>query len=305
MKSKFQFHIYARDGFKNVCNHVFMSFSSVLTLIITLSLCAIVVMFVVNTNSFTRDIESEVIILAELEYDMTPEQIAEVKSMLDQMIANGELVYDYVFIDRETGRDEFIEIMTGGNEQLMHLFYDIDNNLADVINVQAIDIYSLDELRDVLYEHPYIQFAFHPADIAERISGATTAIRTVMIVFAGVLMLLAIFLIHNTIKITIYSRQEELSIMRLVGASIGHITFPFLVEGLIIGVIGSIFPILFTIIGYSLIYDINDGIFAINMFQLISPTPMIYQVGFIMGMISIAVSLLGSLFAVTKYALKD
>ena len=49
----------------------------------------------------------------------------------------------------------------------------------------------------------------------------------------------------------------------------------------------------------------SEGIFAINMFQLAPPTPMVYQVGFIMGMISIVVSLLGSLFAVIKYALKD
>jgi len=239
--------------------------------------------------------------LAEFEYDVTAAQIAEVKDLLD----NHPLVYDWEFIDRYAERDEVVDVIVGDNDNLRYLFEGARNSLADVINVEAVDIYSLDELDEVLESHEYIQFVYHPADVAETISGATNAIRTVMIVFAGVLMLLAVFLIHNTIKITIYSRQEELSIMRLVGASISHITFPFLVEGLIIGVIGSIFPILFTIIGYSLVYEMNEGIFAINMFQLAPPTPMIYQVGFIMGVISIAVSLLGSLFAVTKYALKD
>jgi len=118
-------------------------------------------------------------------------------------------------------------------------------------------------------------------------------------------MLLAIFLIHNTIKITIYSRQEELSIMRLVGASIGHITFPFVIEGLIIGVIGAIIPILFTMFGYNFVYGWSEGIFAINIFQLAPPSPLVYQVGFLMGIVSVAVSLLGSLLAVAKYALKD
>jgi len=298
MKSKFQFHIYARDGFKNVCNHVFMSFSSVLTLIITLSLCAVVVLFVVNTNSFTRDIESQITMLAEFEYEVTGTQITEVLNMLE----NHELVYDYEFIDKQAEREE---VMDGFEDQLAVLLEGRENTLVDIINIEAVDIYSLDELTVMLEAHEYIQFVHHPQEAREMITDTTHAIRTVMVIFAGVLMILAIFLIHNTIKITIYSRQEELSIMRLVGASIGHITFPFLVEGLIIGVIGAIFPILFTIIGYSLVYEMNEGVFAINMFQLATPAPMIYQVGFYMGMISIIVSLLGSLVAVAKYALRD
>ena len=302
MKSRFQFHIYARDGFKNVCNHVFMSFSSVLTLIITLSLCAVVVMFVVNTNSFTRDIESQITLMIEFQYDVTEAEINEVKHMLHGL---DELVADFNFTDRHTEREEVISGIVDGNDHLRGLLEGAENRLVDIIIIEAVDVYSLDELGPLLSDHPYIQFVHHPEDARELITGTTNAIRSVMIVFAGVLMLLAIFLIHNTIKVTIYSRQEELSIMRLVGASIGHITFPFVIEGLIIGVIGAIFPILFTLIGYNLVYGMAGGIFAIHLFQLAPPTPLVYQVGFTMGLISIAVSLLGSLFAVTKYALKD
>jgi len=301
MKSKFQFHIYARDGFKNVCNHVFMSFSSVLTLIITLSLCAVVFMFVENTNSFTHDIESQVTILAEFEYNVNTDQIAEVLVLLEEH----ELVHSWEFIDRYAEREEVVDGLAGENEQIRELLNQTQNRLVDIVIVETTEIEALDALDQLLLSHPYIQFVEHPSDAAERISGTTNAIRAVMMVFAGVLMLLAVFLIHNTIKITIYSRQEELSIMRLVGASMGHITIPFLIEGLIIGIIGAIFPILFTIIGYNLAYEWSDGVFAINLFRLVSPAPLVYQVGFIMGMVSILVSLLGSLFAVTKYALKD
>ena len=301
MRSKFQFHLYARDGFKNVCNHVFMSFSSILTLIITLSLCSIVVMFVVNTNSFTQDIESQVTLMVELDYDVT---VAEIREVID-LVANHELVEDWRFIDRYQGRDEVIAEITQGNENISGLFERVDNPLVDVLNVEASSIDVLEELGEFLYAHPLIQYVHLPTETAGLISTTTNAIRTVMVVFAGVLMMLAIFLIHNTIKITIYSRQEELGIMRLVGASIPHITFPFLIEGLIIGIIGAIVPILFTMIGYNIVYNLNDGIFAINMFRLAPSTPLIYQVGFTMGIISITVSLLGSLFAVSKYALKD
>ena len=302
MKSKLQLYIYIRDGFKNVCNHVFMSFSSILTLITMLSLCAVVFMFVVNTNSFTRDIEGRITMMAEFEYDVTDAQIAEV----ERMLANHDLVEDYEVIDRYTERDEVIgEIIGEDNDQLRDLLYRADNRLVDIINIEAVDIYSLESLTEILQAHEHIQFVHHSAEAADVISGTTNAIRTVMTVFAGALMLLSIFLIHNTIKITIYSRQEELSIMRLVGASIPHIAVPFVIEGLIIGLVGAIFPILFTMLGYNFLYDVAGGIFAINMFQLVSPAPLIYYVAFTMGIISITVSLLGSLIAVARYAFKD
>lgn len=301
MKSKFQFHIYARDGFKNVCNHIFMSFSSILTLIITLSLCAVVFMFVVNTNAFTQEIESQVTMLAEFEYDVTQVQIDALLNLLEAH----ELVHHYEFIDRYTEREEVIAGIVGDNDELRELFERTSNNLADIVIIEAIDINSLDRLETELLQHPYLQDVQHPAAAAAAVSATTNAIRVVMMGFAGVLMLLAIFLIHNTIKITIYSRQEELSIMRLVGASIGHITFPFVIEGLIIGVIGAIIPILFTMFGYNFVYGWSEGIFAINIFQLAPPSPLVYQVGFLMGIVSVAVSLLGSLLAVAKYALKD
>lgn len=301
MKSNGRFLIYARDGFKNVCNHIFMSFSSVLTLIITLSLCAVFIMFVNNTNLFTRDIESQVALMAEFRVGASDEEIAEVIAS----VSEHPLVYTYNFTDRYKERERIIEMIAGGDDRIEEFLEEVDADIIDVIRVEAVDIYSLEEVSAFVLDLEPIRFISDPADAAEMISGTTTAIRNVMMIFIGVLMILAVFLIQNTIRVTIYSRQEELSIMRLVGASIGHITFPFVIEGLIIGIIGAIIPILFTMIGYRIMYNASGGIFAINLFQLAEPAPLIYEVGFLMGMISVGVSLVGSLIAVVKYALKD
>jgi cell division transport system permease protein len=301
MKSKGRFLIYARDGFKNVCNHIFMSFSSVLTLVITLSLCAVFIMFVNNTNRFTRDIENQVILRAEFQVGVDQEAIAETILAISQ----NPLVHDYEFINRYEERERLIESIADGDDRIEGLLAGVDADLVDIIRVEAVNIESLEEVSAFVND---LESIFHVSDLAETaevISGTTMAIRNVMMIFIGVLMLLAVFLIQNTIRVTIYSRQEELSIMRLVGASIGHITFPFVIEGLIIGIIGAIFPILFTMIGYRIMYNASGGIFAINLFQLAEPAPLVYEIGFLMGMISIGVSLIGSLVAVAKYALKD
>lgn len=277
-----------------------MSFSSILTLIITLSLCAVFIMFVNNTNRFTRDIESQVSLRVEFHIGATDEEI---EAVIEEIEAH-PLVSEHEFRDRYEEHRRIAEMTAEGDERIEDFLLDIDVDFFDVIRVEAVDIYALDELSSFISALDPIEHVGDSAEAAEVIGGTTTAIRNVMMVFVVVLMILAVFLIQNTIRVTIYSRQEELSIMRLVGASIGHITFPFVVEGLIIGIIGSIIPILFTIIGYQVMYNATGGIFAINLFQLAEPAPLIYEVGFLMGVISIGVSLVGSLIAVTKYALR-
>ncbi|MCL2559826.1 MAG: ABC transporter permease [Turicibacter sp.] len=301
MKSKGRFLIYARDGFKNVCNHIFMSFSSVLTLIITLSLCAVFLMFVSNTNQFTRDIESQVALRVEFHIGVSD---AEIEAALAEVSVH-PLVGEYEFRNRYEEHARIAEMIADGDDRIEVFLADIEAPLHDVIRVEAIDIYSLDELSEFILNLEPIYRVSDPSEASEAISATTTAIRNVMMVFIVVLLVLAVFLIQNTIRVTIYSRQEELSIMRLVGGSIGHITFPFVIEGLIIGVIGAIVPIAFTLVGYRIMFNTTGGTFAINLFQLVEPARLVYQVGFLMGIISISVSLVGSLVAVAKYALKD
>ena len=85
-------------------------------------------------------------------------------------------------------------------------------------------------------------------------------VEKILIVIVVSLVLVTAFLIINTIKITIFSRQEEIEIKRLVGASNFSIKQPFVIEGLFIGVLGSIIPVLVTIYGYSVLYEKTGGI---------------------------------------------
>ena len=303
MLSSRQLFRYARDGFKNVCNHIFMSFSSVLTLIITLSFCSLFVLFAANTNQFTRDIESEVTLFAEFRDEVTEAQINDV---IERMSTH-ELVKDAEFRPRDEEHENIAGIIADGNDTLEEFLLDgQDNPLPHALLVEVYDIEDIEPVRNFMEtELPAIAWISDPSAIAGNLMSATSTIRNVMVALVVILMVLAIFLIQNTIKLTIYSRQEELHIMKLVGASVGHITIPFVVEGLIIGIVGSIIPILFTLFGYRMLYAATSGVFAIDLLQLANPVPLVYQIGFITGLISIVVSLVGSLVAVGRYALRS
>ena len=127
-------------------------------------------------------------------------------------------------------------------------------------------------------------------------------VRKISIVIVAALVVVTAFLITNTIKITIFSRKREIEIMRLVGASNISIKIPFIIEGLFIGIIGSVIPIIITIFGYTTLYDFFDGkLFNSSLATLVEPMPFIYNVSGVLLLIGIIVGMIGSYQAVRKY----
>ena len=135
----------------------------------------------------------------------------------------------------------------------------------------------------------------------DELVGLFDAVEKITIIAALSLVVVTVFLIINTIKITIFSRKREISIMRLVGASNTSIRFPFLIEGMVLGLLGSIIPILMVIFGYHKVYNHFNGYLFTPLIRLIEPTPFIYLVSLIVLVIGIIVGMLGSYRAVKKY----
>ena len=126
-------------------------------------------------------------------------------------------------------------------------------------------------------------------------------VEKILIVLVVALIVVTAFLIVNTIKITIFSRQEEIEIKRLVGASNFSIKQPFVIEGLFIGIIGSIVPILVTIYGYSTLYDKTGGVIFSKFITLVKPFPFTFMISLVLLAIGIVVGMFGSSRAVRKY----
>ena len=115
-----------------------------------------------------------------------------------------------------------------------------------------------------------------------------------------VLVIVSVLLIVNTIKLTIFSRRREISIMRVVGASNLKIKGPFIIEGFIIGLLGSLVPIIATIFGYTAFYN-NFSSGKISILTLTNPTQLVIYVSIALAVIGVIVGMLGSGQAVRKY----
>ena len=137
--------------------------------------------------------------------------------------------------------------------------------------------------------------------MVEKLVVVFKGIQKTMIAIVIGLIIVTAFLIGNTIKLTIYSRKREIEIMRLVGASNTTVKFPFVVEGFVLGILGSIIPIGITIYGYGAFYKYFDGQLFSPLIKLVKPTPYVYTLSLILLALGAIVGMLGSARAVRKY----
>ena len=294
---------YIRDGLKNIWRNLFMSISSIFTLTITLSLCSLFVLFAHNSNEFTEQLENEIKIFVEFDKVATPEQI---QSTIDTIEQNSYVV-DVEYTTKEQNYQDFIDRIGNDDPELAVFFENTsdENPLVGTLVVSADAVNHVDQVAKEIKEMSNISYVDYGEESSlAAFANITKMLRESFSWIVVVLLVLAVFLIQNTIKLTIYARKNELKIMKLVGASATHVTVPFLVEGLIIGVLGAIGPILFTVFGYQYLYELFGGVLVIPMFQLTAPLPLVYTLSFGIGIISIAISLIGSFFAVIRYSLK-
>ncbi|OKZ79618.1 MAG: hypothetical protein BHW07_03930, partial [Clostridium sp. CAG_433_25_7] len=178
---------------------------------------------------------------------------------------------------------------------------DSENPLYDTYLVKVKNSEKISNTASKIEKIEGVEMVRYGEGMIESLLSIFKIVEKILIVIVVSLVLVTAFLIINTIKITIFSRQEEIEIKRLVGASNFSIKQPFVIEGLFIGVLGSIIPVLVTIYGYSVLYEKTGGILFSKFIQLVEPFPFTFEVSLILVLIGIVVGMIGSSKAVRKY----
>ena len=177
-----------------------------------------------------------------------------------------------------------------------------DNPLMASFEIKVKDLDKISQTADEIAKIDQVSRVDYGKKTVEQLIVIFDVIRKVSIGAVLALILVTAFLIANTIKLAIYSRRREIEIMRLVGASNISIKIPFVIEGLFLGILGSIIPMIITVWGYVSLYKFFDGkLMGINFITLIEPTPFVYLISLLLMVIGVLVGMFGSWRAVKKY----
>ncbi len=290
-----------RDSFKSIIRNFSLSLASISCITITLVVVALSMLLSVNVNDLMKKVEDDVTIVAFLERDITLERIAEIEEEI-RALPNIQPGKEGIKLDsKENIRKDMMESSSTYDRVLKSMENREDNPLRDAYHVKVEDINEMDKTVKQLSEIEGVYLVRNNEEMVNSLVGVFDAITKGTYIVVIALVIVTAFLIVNTIKITIFSRKREIDIMRLVGASNINIKIPFLFEGLFLGVLGSIIPIIITIYGYTTLYNHFDGKIFGNIFTLTKPNPFIYQVSFILLLIGVLVGMLGSWRAVKKH----
>lgn len=282
-----------RDSLKSISRNGWMTFASVSAVTVTLLLVGVFVMIMMNLNKVADDLEKDVEIKVIVE--LTADETA--ITTLQEEIKNTSGVAEVQYSPKE---DELNKLVLDFGEDLR--LFEQQNPLHNVFYAKAANpqeteqvakrIDRLDNTFEVKYGEGKI----------ERLFSFLNTSRNVGLVLILALLFTAMFLISNTIRITIVARRRDIEIMKLVGATNWFIRIPFILEGMWLGLLGAIIPItLVTTLYYNIHKALAPKLVQGNLFELLDFSPFIYQVNALILLMGVLIGVWGSFMSVRKF----
>lgn len=284
-----------RESLKSLGRNSWMTFASISAVTVTLLLVCVFLVIMFNLNNMASNAERQVEIKVLLELTSEQSDQDNLKSQIESI----DGIETVTFSSKEQELEQLIDSM-GENGQTFAMF-DQSNPLYDAFVVKtsnprdtpevASEIDNLDHTYKVTYGQEEVSRLFKFVEVARNIGIA---------LIIG-LLFTAMFLISNTIKITIFARRKEIEIMKLVGATNGFVRWPFFVEGLLLGTLGSAIPIAILLSSYNSLIEWIAPRVQGSFITLLPYNPFVFQVSLILIAIGAVIGVWGSLMSVRKF----
>ena len=288
---------YIRDAAKSVIRNFSLSLASISCIAITLIVVSFSIIISYNVENFTEQIRKDVTMVIFLDSDATEQD----SNRIEKAIRDTNNVEKLTFKSKKEQASDFAkedEVFS----TIVNSWSENNNPLLDSFELKLKDVEQIKDMANKIKKMDKVNSVSYGEDMVNQLITIFDVVKKVSIIAVLALIIVTAFLIANTIKLTIFSRRKEIEIMRLVGASNISIKIPFVIEGLFLGLIGSILPIIITVYGYISLYDFFGGkIFNSSLARLIQPTPFVYLASLLLMVIGILVGMFGSWQAVKKY----
>ncbi len=285
-----------RDAFKSVIRNFSLSLASISCITITLIIVAVAIIASLNVENFTKEIEKDLTIVVFLDNKVEEDDIDDVEKSI-KSLSN---VDSYIFKSKKEVKKQMQEESEVFNTVLNN-WKDDESPLKDTFQVKVKDVEKISATATKIEKMKHVSVVRYGEGMVDKLIVAFSSVEKVTYGIVIALILVTVFLIINTIKLTISARKDDIEIMRLVGASNFTVKTPFIIEGMILGLLGSIVPVLITTYGYLAFYKHFEGHLFSPLIELIKPEPFIYTVSLIVIGIGILVGMIGSASAVRKY----
>lgn len=284
---------FIKEVYTSFKRNIWMTLASIFTVVLSLFILGFFSIVILNLNKMADTLESQVQISVYLKDDLSQEEIDETKETLSKI----EGLQDIKFITREEAMENFKERL--GDQQFLLDALDDTNPLPDSFSLTVTSPQQVKTIADTAAALDSVESASYSQDIINHLFNLTHLIRLIGIALIILLTGAAIFIISNTIRLTVFARRKEIAIMKYVGATDWFIRWPFLLEGICLGFIGGGLATIFLYIIYN---QVTQEIYeAMAFFPLIPQHPFIDYISLAILVAGIIIGALGSTISLKRF----
>ena len=220
-----------KEGIRGVFLHGFMSFAAVCVTVACLIIVGSFSILVYNINIMVDELNKTSEVLVYVDGELSDAEAKSVGTKINRI----ENVQQAVFVSREDALDNFIQDQ--GDDAS---FTGVDpQDLRHRFQVILMDNAKMEETVALIEQIPGVTNISAPYELAQGFTTLQNVLQIVSVAIIGVLLIVSLLLISNTVKLSMYDRKDEIAIMKMVGATNGFIELPFVVEGFLLGVLGA------------------------------------------------------------------
>ena len=285
-----------RDAVKSLFRNGWSTFGAISAVSMVLLLVGIFVSLLFNMNKIATDVEQDVNVRVYIDLAADETKTEELKAAIQEL--------DAVDTVKFRSKDEELDDITKSVAQEFELFKNDSNPLRNAFDVSTKNPKQTKEVATTIEKMDYVARVNYGGAKADTLFKVISTSRNVGIGVITVLLIIALFLISNTIRATIHARRTEIEIMQLVGATKAYIRWPFFLEGGFIGLIGSIVPIALLWVLYVWVYKGGSDFFAGSNFSLLAPNPFLYRLSLAMAGVGVLIGSFGSIFSMRRFLKK-
>ena len=286
------------EGFANVFKNKKSTGASLMIMCATMIIFGVFLILGENINHFVSEVEQAQGIQVFATEEATDEQITELGEKIKAI--NGVNKIEYV--SKEDALNQMKEKFADNQDLLEG--YEGENNIFTASYVVTLtDLNLSTQVQDEISKLDYVKKITSSDETVSTLISLANGIKIVTGVILVLLIVISIFIIANTIKLTVHARRKEISIMKYVGATNGFIRWPFIVEGMIIGIISSLISIILVGLAYNFIADqmVNSQFMKMMGVSLVSFADMFSSIIFVYMLLGIGIGAIGSIISMRKY----
>jgi cell division transport system permease protein len=278
-----------REAFKSIARNHLLSIATVSTIAMCILILGMSVLITLNTSTFLAGLESDVEIMAYLDQELDDAGIKKVQEKMEGLSG----IESITFVSREQALQKMQKTLGKQN-------YDLEstlgkNPLPNSFEVKAVDPHDVPELALQIEKINGVYKVNYGQGVVEQLFSTARWVRVVSLLFIVLLALGAVFLIATTIRLAIFARRKEIYLMKLIGSTDWFIRWPFFIEGIGLGALGSLLSIIILAVAYGSLLNKVDTVLFMPLVSgqdiLINLYLSLFAAGAVLGIIGTGISI--------------